>query len=62
MCFKRRRNVERVVRALHKPVLTVTEGFKEPRRIMIAFDGSIVTQRGVKMVAESTTLIKIATK
>jgi len=47
------RNVERVARALHKPILTVTEGFKEPRRIMIAFDGSIVTQRGVKMVAES---------
>ncbi len=47
------RNVERVARALHKPLLTVTEGFKEPRRVMIAFDGSIVTQRGVKMVAES---------
>ena len=47
------RNIERVVRALHKPILTVTEGFKEPRRIMIAFDGSIVTRRGVKMVAAS---------
>ncbi len=47
------RNIERVVRALHKPLLTVTEGFKEPRRIMIAFDGGIVTRRGVKMVAES---------
>jgi nucleotide-binding universal stress UspA family protein len=47
------RNVERVVRALHKPVLTVTEGFKEPRRVMIAFDGGIVTRRGVEMVAAS---------
>lgn len=47
------RNIERVVRALHKPLLTVTEGFSEPRRIMIAFDGSIVTRRGVKMVAAS---------
>ncbi len=47
------RNVERVVRALHKPLLTITDRFKEPRRIMIAFDGSIVTRRGVKMVAES---------
>jgi nucleotide-binding universal stress UspA family protein len=47
------RNVERAARALHKPLLTVTEGFKEPRRIMIAFDGSIVTRRGVRMVAES---------
>lgn len=47
------RNIERVVRALHKPILAVTEGFKEPQRVMIAFDGSIVTRRGVKMVAGS---------
>jgi hypothetical protein len=33
------RNVERVVRALHKPILTVTADFKEPQRVMIAFDG-----------------------
>jgi nucleotide-binding universal stress UspA family protein len=47
------RNVERVVRTLHKPILTITEGFKEPRRAMIAFDGGIVTRRGVEMVAAS---------
>lgn len=47
------RNVERMVRALHKPVLTVTEGFKEPRRVLIAFDGGIVTRRGVELVAGS---------
>lgn len=47
------RNVERVVRALHKPILTVTEGFKEPQRVMISFDGGIVTRRGVEMVAAS---------
>ncbi len=47
------RNVERVVRALHKPILTVTEGFKEPGRVMIAFDGGMVTRRGVEMVAHS---------
>lgn len=47
------RNVEQVVRALHKPILAVTEGFKEPERVMIAFDGGIVTRRGVEMVAES---------
>lgn len=47
------RNVEYVVRALKKPILTVTEGFKEPRRVMIAFDGGIVTRRGVEMVAAS---------
>lgn len=47
------RNVERVVRALHKPILTVTESFTDPKRIMIAFDGGKVTRRGVKMVAAS---------
>lgn len=47
------RNVERVVRALHKPILTVTEGFTEPKKIMIAFDGGTMTRRGVELVASS---------
>jgi nucleotide-binding universal stress UspA family protein len=47
------RNVERVVRALHRPILTVTEGFSEPERVMFAFDGGAVTRRGVDMVAAS---------
>ena len=50
------RNVERVVRALHKPILTVTEGFTPPQRVMIAFDGGTVTRRGVTMVAQSPLL------
>ena len=47
------RNVERVVRAVHKPILTVTEGFKEPERVMLAFDGTAVTRKGVDMIANS---------
>lgn len=47
------RNVERVVRALDRPILTITEGFQEPRRVLIAFDGSPVTRRAVDMVAAS---------
>ena len=47
------RHVERTVRNLKKPILTVTEGFKEPRRAMIAFDGGIVTRGGVELVARS---------
>ncbi|MEN1398791.1 universal stress protein [Pseudomonas aeruginosa] len=47
------RNVERVVRALNRPILTITEGFREPQRVMIAFDGGTVTRRGVEMVAGS---------
>lgn len=45
--------VERVVRALHKPILTVTEGFKEPERVLLAFDGTAVTRKGVDMIANS---------
>jgi nucleotide-binding universal stress UspA family protein len=48
------RNIEQVVRALKKPILAVTEAFREPRRVMIAFDGSIVTRRGVEEVAGSS--------
>lgn len=47
------RNVERVVRAVHKPILTVTEGFREPECVMLAFDGSAVTRKGVDMIATS---------
>lgn len=50
------RNVERVVRAVHKPILAVTEGFKEPERVMLAFDGSAVTRKGVDMIAGSPLL------
>lgn len=50
------RNIESVVRALHKPILTVTETFKAPERFMIAFDGGEVTKRGVEMVARSPLL------
>lgn len=47
------RNVERVVRALKQPILAVTDSFREPRRAMLAFDGSSVTRRGVEMLAAS---------
>jgi nucleotide-binding universal stress UspA family protein len=50
------RNLERVVRALHKPILTVTDTFVAPRRALIAFDGGQVTRRGVEMLAASPLL------
>jgi nucleotide-binding universal stress UspA family protein len=46
-------NVEMVVRSLHKPILTITEGFTEPQHICIAFDGGLVTRKGIEMVAAS---------
>ncbi len=47
------RNVERVVRALHRPILTTTDSFHIPKRIMVAFDGGITTRRGIERIATS---------
>lgn len=47
------RNLESVVRALRKPILTVTASFTEPHQVMLAFDGGGVTRRGVEMIAAS---------
>lgn len=53
------RHVERVVRSLHKPILTVTDAFKPPQRVLIAFDGSGVTRRGVDLVASSPLFVRL---
>ncbi|MDO9023992.1 universal stress protein [Zwartia sp.] len=47
------RNVERIVRSLNKPILTVSAEFTTPSRVMIAFNGSAPTRRCVEMVAAS---------
>jgi nucleotide-binding universal stress UspA family protein len=46
-------NLERVVRALHRPILVVPKQFKTPQKILIAFDGSSTTRKGVEMIASS---------
>jgi nucleotide-binding universal stress UspA family protein len=53
------RHVERVVRSLHKPILTVTDAFKPPQRVLIAFDGSSVTRSGVDLVASSPLFVRL---
>lgn len=45
--------VERVVRAVHRPLLVASREFRPVRRVLIAFDGSATTRKGVEMVAES---------
>lgn len=45
--------LENVVRALHKPILVVNREFHEPRRIMLAFDGSEAARKALQMVASS---------
>ncbi|MCG7600182.1 universal stress protein [Halomonas sp. McH1-25] len=46
-------NLERVVRALHRPILMVPDVFKAPERVMIAFDGSKTTCKGIETLAAS---------
>lgn len=43
--------VESVVRSLHCPILVTTDTFKAPDKVMLAFDGSDTTRKGVEMVA-----------
>ncbi|UJS26350.1 universal stress protein [Thiothrix winogradskyi] len=45
------RNVENVVRALHSPILTITDDFKAPQQVMMAFDGGSMSRKGVEMIA-----------
>lgn len=49
-------NLERVIRAVHRPVLVASRAFHPVNRFMIAFDGSETTRRCVEMVAISPLL------
>ncbi|MEZ0472950.1 universal stress protein [Luteimonas salinilitoris] len=45
--------LERVVRAVHRPLLVASREYTEIDRVLIAFDGSPTTRKGVEMVAAS---------
>ncbi len=47
------RNLERVVRALRRPILAVSEEFRPPKRVLVAFDGGAMVRRGLDVLAES---------
>ncbi|PRY72609.1 universal stress protein [Halomonas ventosae] len=46
-------NLERVVRTLHRPILMVPDTYRQPEKVMLAFDGSKTTRKGVEMLARS---------
>lgn len=46
-------NVERVIRAVHRPILVAAGEFREPKTILLAYDGSDTTRKGVNMLADS---------
>ncbi|GHB14504.1 universal stress protein [Modicisalibacter luteus] len=49
-------NLERVVRALHCPILITVAEFTAPQRVLIAFDGSETAHKAVEKVASSPLL------
>ncbi|MDP5136565.1 universal stress protein [Rheinheimera baltica] len=46
-------HVERVIRSLHKPILLTQQSYTEPKRIMLAYDGSATALKGLEMLAAS---------
>ena len=46
-------NVERLVRALHRPILITLGEFKPPQVVMLAFNSSEITRKGVELLANS---------
>lgn len=46
-------HLERVVRAVHRPLMVASRKFAEVKRVLIAFDGSATTRKGVEIVAAS---------
>jgi nucleotide-binding universal stress UspA family protein len=49
-------NLERVVRAVHRPVLVASRAFRPINRFLVAYDGSATTRRCIEMVALSPLL------
>jgi len=46
-------HLEGVIRTLHRPILVTPSSFKAPQSLMLAFDGSATTCKGVEMLAAS---------
>jgi len=49
-------DLERAVRAVHRPLLVASRQFKPIQTFLIAFDGSETTRKGVEMIAASPLL------
>jgi nucleotide-binding universal stress UspA family protein len=47
-------HLESVIRTLHRPILVTTGEFSSPRKLLLAFDNSPSTRKGLDMLAQST--------
>lgn len=48
--------IERVVRTVHRPLLVAARDFRPIERVLVAFDGSATTRKGIEMLAASPLL------
>jgi nucleotide-binding universal stress UspA family protein len=46
-------HLESVIRTMHRPILVTPSSFRVPQSVMLAFDGSTTTRKGVEMLANS---------
>lgn len=46
-------HLESVIRTLHRPILVSAGEFRTPRSVMLAFDNSPSTRKGIEMIADS---------
>ena len=52
-------NVERVIRAMHRPILIVPGAFVAPTQVMLAYDGSDTARKGVNTLAASPLMAEV---
>jgi nucleotide-binding universal stress UspA family protein len=50
------RELERVARAMHRPILVASRSFNAIHRVLFAFDGSDTTRKGIEKIAGSPLL------
>ena len=43
--------LESIIRSIHRPILVVNQDFKEPKKSMLAFDGSESCRKALQMIA-----------
>lgn len=46
--------LETVIRSLHKPILVVTKEYSEPKKLMLAYDGSEACKKALNIIANSS--------
>lgn len=46
------RHVAQIIRSLRIPILTVTESFNPPRRLLVAFDGTNSTRKCIELIGK----------